>query len=233
MDRRSNGRRALGRVLLAAGLMMAPLPAAAEESDLAQVNQGYAAYTQGDFATARALWEPLANRGDGWAQYYMGLIYEAGQGVPQDDRAALAWYLKAANSRQRFVEGSKLIGHPDAKFRAGLFHYLGRGTEPDLYKAFNLWSSAGGRGHAEALYNLGVLSETTEERKLQSDRLAWQYYHLAAEQGHPDALAQRDRVAGKLSERQIADARRFAAKERERMGIPPQGGGALITDPWI
>ncbi|SDG67369.1 tetratricopeptide repeat protein [Roseospirillum parvum] len=207
--------------LLAAALVLAR-PVAADESDLVKVNQGYAAYASGDFATARAIWEPLANQGDGWAQYYMGLMYEAGQGVPRDDRAALDWYLKAANSRQRFVEGSRLIGHPDAKFRAGLFHYLGRGTEPDPYKAFNLWSSAGGRGHAEALYNLAVLMETSEDRKLQSDRLAWEYYHLAAEQGHPEALAQRDRLGGRLSENEIREAREAAARERQRMGIPAQ-----------
>jgi TPR repeat protein len=37
---------------------------------------------RGDYATALAIWTPLADRGDAHAQYDVGLLYEAGHGVP-------------------------------------------------------------------------------------------------------------------------------------------------------
>ena len=45
---------------------------------------GYAAYDKGDYATAMRLWRPLADQGNAEAQYSLGLMYDNGQGVPQD-----------------------------------------------------------------------------------------------------------------------------------------------------
>jgi uncharacterized protein len=38
----------------------------------------------------------LAEKGEGWAQCYLGFLYAVGHGVPQDDKAAAEWYRKAA-----------------------------------------------------------------------------------------------------------------------------------------
>jgi TPR repeat protein len=38
----------------------------------------------------------LAEKGEGWAQCYLGFLYTAGLGVPQDGKAAAEWYRKAA-----------------------------------------------------------------------------------------------------------------------------------------
>lgn len=37
-----------------------------------------------------------AEQGDARAQFGLGLMYDAGQGVPQDDSEAAKWYRKAA-----------------------------------------------------------------------------------------------------------------------------------------
>ena len=57
---------------------------------------GEAAYANGDYATALRLLRPLANQGDASAQFYLGAMYDTGQGVPQDYPEAVKWYRKAA-----------------------------------------------------------------------------------------------------------------------------------------
>ena len=57
---------------------------------------GKRAYLQGDYATALKKFEPLAESGHVESQHYLGVIYEEGRGVPKDVKAAIKWYLKAA-----------------------------------------------------------------------------------------------------------------------------------------
>ena len=66
----------------------APAPVAAPS----QFDQGYAAYSRGDFATALSLWRPLADQGNADAQGNLGVMYAKGQGVPQDYVQAHKWY---------------------------------------------------------------------------------------------------------------------------------------------
>jgi TPR repeat protein len=63
----------------------------------ADVAEGVAAYSRGDYATALAELETAADQGDAVAQFNLGLIYYYGHGVPQDYLQAVAWYRKAAD----------------------------------------------------------------------------------------------------------------------------------------
>src|SRR5437660_1796183 len=54
------------------------------------------AIAKGDYATALRLLRPLADQGDAQAQYNLGVMYDDGQGVPQNDAEAMKWYRKAA-----------------------------------------------------------------------------------------------------------------------------------------
>lgn len=71
----------------------------------AGLNEGFAALKKGDYATARHEWRPLAVRGNMDAQFGMGVMYNAGQGVEQDFREAAKWYRLAAAQ-----------GHAEAQF---------------------------------------------------------------------------------------------------------------------
>lgn len=68
------------------------IPAAAEP-----LEEGSAAYSRGDYATAMRLWQPLADEGNAEAQHWLGLMYRDGRGVSQDYAAALSWFQKAAD----------------------------------------------------------------------------------------------------------------------------------------
>ena len=50
----------------------------------ADLQAGWDAYDQGDYATALKEWQPLAEQGDARAQYKLGILYDKGQGVQQD-----------------------------------------------------------------------------------------------------------------------------------------------------
>jgi TPR repeat protein len=54
-----------------------------------------AAYARNDFATTLRLVTPLAERGDGDAEYRLGLLYANGQGVGRDYVLAYMWWTLA------------------------------------------------------------------------------------------------------------------------------------------
>jgi hypothetical protein len=60
-----------------------------------------AAYARGDYATAFKIWLPLAEQGSVQAQLNVARMYERGEWVAQDKRAAMEWYNKAAEQNAR------------------------------------------------------------------------------------------------------------------------------------
>jgi hypothetical protein len=60
-----------------------------------------AAYQRGDYAAAYRLWLPLAQQGSSLAQLNIGRMYERGEGMPQNQQAAMDWYRKAAEQNAR------------------------------------------------------------------------------------------------------------------------------------
>ncbi len=61
-------------------------------------DEGVAAAKRGDYATALREWRPLAEQGNGDAQYNLGIMYKNGQGVTQDFVQAHMWFNLAASS---------------------------------------------------------------------------------------------------------------------------------------
>ena len=61
---------------------------------------GVKADDQGDLATA-TMYRLAAERGDANAQYNLGLMYAKGEGVPEDDVQAYAWFNLAATQSDK------------------------------------------------------------------------------------------------------------------------------------
>ena len=59
---------------------------------------GVQAYDKGDYATAFDLFSKAAELGLAFSQFNLGLMYDKGQGVAQDDGQAVIWYRKAADN---------------------------------------------------------------------------------------------------------------------------------------
>src|SRR6478672_4089670 len=73
------------------------------------VKAGIDAWQKSDYASAVAIWRPLAEKGDADAQFNLGQAYRLGRGVPINLALAKSWFEKAATS-----------GHLDAQTTLGL-----------------------------------------------------------------------------------------------------------------
>jgi len=60
------------------------------------MDEGWAAYGSGDYATALREWRPLAEQGVSEAQYNLGIMYRDGDGEPQNYVQAYIWFNLAA-----------------------------------------------------------------------------------------------------------------------------------------
>ena len=132
------------------GLCLAVVSMLTVSAAWAGFDDGVAAYDRGDYAAAFQAWRPLAEQGDVRAQYRLGRLYEAGEGVPGDDVEALRWFHAAGGQ-----------GDKQALVSIGIFHADGRGVPQNTFKAYMWWEIAArhGSGLARAL-------QTTVERQL-------------------------------------------------------------------
>ena len=108
--------------------------------------KGMEAYKKGDFANAINEWILLGEDGDEKAQYFLGLIYYKGKGVPQDYKKALKWYTLSAE------QGNKV-----AQYNLGVMYSFGLGVVPDYKTALKWYNLSSEQGNALAQYNLGRL----------------------------------------------------------------------------
>jgi TPR repeat protein len=111
------------------------------------LEDGVAAYKDGDFALALQLWRQLADKGHAIAQFNVGLLYEKGHGVPKDTAEAVRWYERAAEN-----------GDVISQFKLGLIYVEGRDTvRQDYDKAAKWYLRAAEKNHVRAQYSLGNL----------------------------------------------------------------------------
>ena len=87
------------RVLVCILLVIALFPARAD------FEKGVAAYQEGDFETAFAEFEKLANLGIVVAQTNLGYMYDEGRTVKQDFVESYKWFLLAAERGREGAEG--------------------------------------------------------------------------------------------------------------------------------
>ncbi len=85
------------------------------------------AYGAGDYAKAAKLFKPLAKQGNALAQTSLGVMYNNGQGVPQDDQEAEKWYRLAAEQ-----------GNAVAQSYLGWMYSNGQGVPQDNVLAY-MW----------------------------------------------------------------------------------------------
>lgn len=79
-------------------------------------------------------------------QYAQGVSYLLGQGVPQNDAAALRSFRRAAASGNAYAEA-----------QLGFMYAAGRGVKRDYAAAFHWYTLAADHGLASAQYNLGLM----------------------------------------------------------------------------
>jgi uncharacterized protein len=144
-------------------------------SNAGPLDDGFEAYQRGDYATALRLFRPLAEHGNPFAQFSLGVMYRKGQGVARDLRGAANWYRVAAE------QGDAL-----AQFSLGLMYYGGEGVTQDHREAVKWFRLAAEQGDASGQFNLGAMYRGGQG-VTQDYREAVKWFRPAAEQGHAKA----------------------------------------------
>jgi uncharacterized protein len=155
--------------LLLAACLMAGLASASPAED------AQAAFDQGDFKRAFAIWYPLAEQGQPDAEYGLGRIYTNGYGRAQDYGAALKWFRSALAH-----------GNVDANNGIGFLYVVGGGVPQDDARAAKYFRVAAEHGMATAQFNLAwMYQKGSGVPKDYAEAFYW--YKLAADQGLADA----------------------------------------------
>lgn len=164
----------------------------------ADMNEAMVAYGLRDYATALREFRFHAERGDGFAQYSIGLMYFHGQGVPQDYAQALNWYKKSGEQ-----------GNAQALFSVGRMYNSGMGVRRDYIEALKWFRKGAELGHGDSQAQLGVIYYVGMQiSRDYIESLKW--LNIAASLGVDLAPKYSDIVARRMTPEQIAEAQYLA-----------------------
>ena len=129
---------------------------------LADFQAGLEAADRGDYHTAVKEFQLSAERGDVKARYNLGVMYQLGLGVPQDDQEAVRWYRLAAEQ-----------GDGSAQFKLGVMYDKGKGVLKDYVLAHMWMNLAAAKGVKEAVKGRDLLEKNMTPAQLaEAQRLA-------------------------------------------------------------
>jgi TPR repeat protein len=190
-------------VLLAAALLF--LAVSASSSIASPTDKAVDAMHKGDFKTALDELRPLAAKNDPNAQFLLGMLYDAGKGVAQDQSVAASWYRKAAKQnhllaqvylgallysgqgvKQNYAEAARWFrtaadsGDDLAQFYLGSMYSSGKGVKQDDSTAIRWLTKSAAQRNTRAM---GLLATTLFSRSRAEQDLvdAYAWSHLAAE----------------------------------------------------
>jgi TPR repeat protein len=142
-------------------------------------------------ATANEL-RKLAEKGNVTAQHGLGLLYQAGKGVPQSYGQAKMWFEEAARQ-----------GYAEAQVHLGTSYLRGDPPPQSSQMALYWFDRAAEQGHVAAFANLGAMY--AEAHGVPQDLIqAYTWFFLAAEHGDESSARKRDLLAAKMNPAQIA-----------------------------
>lgn len=181
-----------------------------------------------DPARAAVLLRPAAVRGSAEAQYYLGLLYQSGEGVTADPVEALTWMQAAAENDNR-----------EAQFELSRAYSRGWGTETDSAQALIWLQRAAAAGHGEAQYSLAAALDSG--RGVARDRAAALNWLLRAAEGgfvRAQVVLGKKYLRGEAVEANPEEAERWLAlgvaagdlEARVTLGLALMGGQGLAPD---
>jgi uncharacterized protein len=134
--------------------------------------------------------EGLAEKGEPSAQLALGLAYQNGRGVPQNDAVAVGWYRKAAEA-----------GNSEAQNDLGVMYMNGWGVNKDKQEAVRRYHIAAKQKNAHAMFNLGAAYYNGDGVGIDDVR-AFAWFLLAQDRGSAsanDAVERAERELGPLA----------------------------------
>lgn len=120
------------------------------------------AYNAGDYERALTILRPLAEQGNAEAQFNLGIMYDKGRGVNQDDAEAVKWFRLAAEQ-----------GLAEALFVLGSMYETGHGVSQDYVRAHMWYNIAASLVHDFAIeFRDFVADKMTADQIAEAQRLA-------------------------------------------------------------
>lgn len=157
----------------------------------ANLQKGLDAFSVGDYETALAQCQPLADEGNVEAMFCVGRMYANGFGVPMDDAMALKWYGLAAGE-----------GHPEALYNLALMHANGWGVAMNDVPAAGFYRLAAGFGWIPAQSAMGYCYK--HGAGVEKDLVkAYMWFDVAAHNGDMSATSERNTIADRLTAEEI------------------------------
>ena len=125
------------------------------------VTSGSITSAQGDNNELIKMYRESAERGEAWAQNNLGVMYDNGEGVAEDDAEAVEWYRKAAEQ-----------GDAKAQSNLGVKYRDGQGVAQNYVVAHMWLDLARTQGNQNALkYMESLVTKMTKEQIAEAQRL--------------------------------------------------------------
>ena len=123
--------------------LMLSIGASAQNAE-ALYKEGKALYDAKDYGKAIVKLKAAAEKGHKKAQYRLGLCYDKGKGVAENDETAVKWYTKSAAQ-----------DYAKAQYQLGKCYKDGEGVLKDRKKAFEYFKKSASQDYAKAQLSLG------------------------------------------------------------------------------
>jgi TPR repeat protein len=128
-------------------------------STYASVDEGIAAYNEGNYATALEHFKEAAERGDPAGKHLLASLYYQGHGVAKDVQRAVALFTEAADA-----------GFRPSQANLALMYSVGDGVQRDPAKAVAYGMRAAEAGDVQSQFNLGQAYRRRRRPGLQAGR---------------------------------------------------------------
>ncbi len=149
-------------------------------------------YRKGEFVKAHKLFKAVADDNDPMAHWWLGRMYQLGQGVPKNDGAAFYHFRQAALEFDGLESPGPLMGAKlDSLVQVGRYYLTGvpnTTIKRQPRRAFRIFQTAAQFSHPGAQYGIGVMlydGQGIEKRQ----RRAMKWLKLSAQKHFPLALA--------------------------------------------
>ncbi|EGL54986.1 MULTISPECIES: SPOR domain-containing protein [Methylophaga] len=206
------------------------------------IQDGIAAYKQGDFQTAYQAWHQAAENNVAEAQWMLAILLLNGQGVKQDKVAAYSWLTLASEKQHK----QAMIDRMAIRDRLSAEELMNADTLTKAFrdkqmaktainhhkeKAFHWFEKAAKQGDPQAQYQLGEMLLNGEGVK-QDKVAAYSWFSLASEQNQPQAIVKQAQLKTELSRSQIEKANALMLTNRDNHLITdkPPGLPDLVNE---
>lgn len=130
----------------------------------------------------------------------MGILYQQGLGVPEDDAKAVTLYQQAAAQ-----------GYAPSQYCLATRYYLGQGVPQDEQRAMTLMQKSADQGDIDAQYFLGTMYKLDGLTGTpQAHFKSYLYFFIASENGQKSAKIQLPAEVVFLTDAQVHDAQAAA-----------------------